>query len=208
MWITRFILIAFFLGLAGCAEQSEYAPRQSALPSATTLQAPKLVTSDDPLMLLYQAGDRRLSTTRLDVAVWSDGRIVWRRGDDLLESRVATHNVDDLLQQLHREGVFGDGNVDVFYAGPSANVEVIEINLPDRRIRLSSWHDLFEQNQNLIATSRGIEPLNGRNRDNVLAREPKEYRRFRHLWADIRSTVESWLPLDGEPYTGDIPIGK
>jgi hypothetical protein len=178
----------------------------------TPLSAPTLVASENPVILLYGEGygiDVRATTKEepVEVAVWGDGRIVWRENNNLLQGRVETTKIDELLQRLHNDGVFGTGAVEEAHYGPDAYFDVVEIRLPDRTLRLASWHEAFEANPELIATSFGITSLGGRDRDAVLAKEPAKYVRFRRIWSDIRATVKSWRPAHGGPFNGKIPVG-
>jgi hypothetical protein len=185
--------------------------RVQALPSATTLPAPTLAASDRPVILLYQeshSGDPGMPRQQVTTAVWSDGRIVWRANGDLLQSRIDVKKIDELLQRLHRQGVFGDGKAYYGNTGPDSSFDVIKVCLADRQLEMNSWHDAFETDPRVVVRSRGVESLGGRNRDAVLAAEPPEYQRFRQIWSDIRSTIESWTPSKGEPFTGTIVVGR
>ncbi|MFI5378926.1 MAG: hypothetical protein ACHRHE_06500 [Tepidisphaerales bacterium] len=162
------------------------------------------------MILIYQQTFGGIPGTPLghvETAVWGDGRIVWRTKGSLVQGRVDTKKIDGLLQRLHRDGMFGDGKVDCGHWGPDSTFEAIEVRLADRELHLSSWHELYEQNPQLVATSSGVESLGSRNRAAVLAAEPEEYQRFRRTWSDIRTTVRSWTPLEGEPFTGTIRFG-
>jgi len=75
-----------------------------------------------------------------------------------------------------------------------------------RRLRMESWHELFEQNTNLVATAGGITPLGGARREDVLQKQPETYRRFRDTWSEIRQAVEALIPKTGAPYEGKIQM--
>ena len=217
---VRPIFVLCIVALTGCGRGDHptasatkpAATEVQALPSATTLPAPTLAASDHPVILIYldtgflNNPDRPPS--RLDVAVWGDGRIVWDANGSPLQARIDAKQLDALLQRLHRDGVFGEGKT--YYAswGPDSAFEVIDVRLPDRRLELHSWHELFEKNSELVVTSEGVGSLDGRDRDAVLAAEPQEYQRFRRVWSDIRSTVKSWIPAQGEPFTGTVALGR
>jgi hypothetical protein len=205
---------------AGCgrdkstpASTAQVEPSAKNAPTATTLPAPTLAASDKPVMLLYEermglgppsTGE---SGPRIDAAVWGDGRIVWRSGEALRQSRIDVKQIEELLQRLNREDAFGTGKVEENHFGPDSSFDVVEIRLPDRHLRLRSWHEGFEQNPKLVVTSHGVSSLEGRDRAAVLAAEPAEYKRFRQLWSEIKTTVKSWTPAEGgEPFTGKIAI--
>lgn len=204
------ILIICLVALIGCDVDKTAQAKVQALPSATNLPAPALAASEKPVILLYQdsySGHPQEPREQV-IAVWSDGRIVWQANGALLQSRIDTKKIDALFQRLHREGVFGDGNAYYGNTGPDSSFDVIEVRLADRQLRMDSWHEDFEKNPKLVVTSRGVESLEGRNRDAVLAAEPPEYRRFRRVWLDIQSAVDSWIPSGGDPFTGTIPVGR
>jgi hypothetical protein len=204
------ILIVCLVAL-GCNGDQPAKAMVQALPSATTLPAPTLAASEKPVILLYQdsySGNPQAPREQVTAAVWSDGRIVWRANGALLQSRIDTKKIDALLQRLHHEGVFGNGKAYYGNTGPDSSFDVIEVRLADRELVMNSWHEGFEKNPKLVVTSHGVESLEGRDRNAVLAAEPPEYQRFRGVWSDIRSTVESWTPSEGDPVAGSIPVGR
>lgn len=222
---TREFVALGLLMLAGCSPERTFhaaavvptpasAPTSSQpegriLPSSTNLPAPTLASSNRPVLSVYHNtyGRERISPSeQLDTAIWSDGRIVWRAGGSLNQAQIEPRAIEALLHQLHKEGVFGNGKTEYNLSVPDGEFEVIEIRLPDRELRFESCHELFEQNTRLVATSHGIESLAGRVREEVLAAQPEEHRRFRRIWSEIRTAVASWTPTTGEPYDGPIPL--
>jgi hypothetical protein len=57
---------------------------------------------------------------------------------------------------------------------------------------------VYEANSDLVATSAGLELLDGRDRAAVLAAEPESYRRYRRIWGELRHRLTRLLPRDGE----------
>jgi hypothetical protein len=118
------IAIFALLAVVGCG--GDKSGPTNGLPSATTLPVPTLVASDTPVILLYEdmsgglKGDEPAQP--LEVAVWGDGRIVWRENNSLLQGRIDPKKIDELLQRLHREGVFGNGMVEYNNFGPDAGL--------------------------------------------------------------------------------------
>jgi hypothetical protein len=202
-----FLCCAF--ALVACAGTHRPTMPES-LPFHSTLPAPTLTPSDEPTVLIHEVPGNKLvraesARTPLDVAVWSDGRIVWRRDRGLLQGRIDKAKLLELLERLHAEGVFGACKSCVEYYGPDADFEVIEVRTADRELRLASWHEASERDSRLVGTVHGLESFGGRNREDVLAAQPDEYRRFRRIWSDIHSTVMSWIPQGGELFTGAMP---
>lgn len=205
--LVRINIGVCFLILTGCGRVSPSA-RIPALPSSTTLPSPILAASPEPLIVIYNdlfESPAVPPRKTVEIAVWGDGRIVWRASDALHQARIETSRIEQLLQQLQREGVFGDGNVEYNSFGPDSSFDVIDIRLPDRKLILRSWHENYT-NSGLVVTSRGVEVLEGRNAETIMAAEPAEYHRFRKIWAEIRDTVKSWRPANGDPFSGSIPI--
>jgi hypothetical protein len=206
---TRLILVLHLVAMVGCSHKPN-AEKVQALPSVSTLPPPVLTALDRPVILIYMDSLGNLNPeaprNRIDTAVWGDGRIVWRVDHSLLQGRIDTKKIDELLQRLHREGVFGDGKASYHAFGPNSSFEVIKVQLADRQLELCSWHELYGQGPDALVTSQGVELLEGRNRDAVIAAQPPEWKRFRSVWSDIRLTVRSWVPSEGQPFVGSIPI--
>ena len=144
-------------------------------------------------------------------ALWRDGRIVWseariKGGPPYRQGRFPREKLDSLLDTLEREQVFSDAGQLRRSFGPDSDYTVIAIDDGRRRVRLESWHELFEQNTNLVATAGGVGALNGQKREEVLREQPESYRRFRETWSEIRHTVDALIPKTGKPYVGDIPL--
>jgi hypothetical protein len=192
------------------APRTPPSPPEGSLPVASDLPAPTRAASATPLVLIYHQppAGRDFPPRRLDVAAWHDGRIVWRRDDGtLLQARIDTRLLDELLQRLHADGVFGDGDVRLSYTVPDGGWQAVEVRLADRVLELQSSGPR-EGHPNLIHTADGIEVLDGRDPEAVRAAQPPEFRRFRQVWSEIESTVRSWVPATGEPFTGPDPIGE
>ena len=166
-------------------------------------------------LTIYQSvfRPRAISETRYPViaAVWRDGRIVWsedrlKGGPPYRQGPFPREKLDSLLDALERKQVFSDASQLRRSFGPDSDYTVIAIDDGRRRVRLESWHELFEQNTNLVATAGGITPLRGDKREDVLRQQPETYRRFRDTWSEVRQAVEALIPKTGEPYEGKIRI--
>lgn len=208
---TTLICLIALIGCDGGMPGPTTVPAQEtvrSLPSATTLPRPVLAHSEKPVILIYRyiTGGWEVSRQEVTIAVWNDGRIVWRKDDGLLQSHIDVKQIDALIQRLHDEGVFGDGSSYYGNFGPDSSFRVIEVTLPDRQLKMASWHEAADGSTNVVATARGLEVLEGRDRNAVLASQPPEYLRFVRIWSEIRSTVDSWIPVDGEPFTETATI--
>jgi len=76
---------------------------------------------------------------------------------------------------LSENGVTTDWTLAV----PDAPFVRIEIDVDGRRITLVSAHPLVERERDVVLSERGIEALDGRDRDAVVSRQSDTYRRHR-----------------------------
>ena len=165
-----------------------------------------------PVVAIYDS-DWRLGSQhprpRVIAALWTDGRIVWsatNSGAPYRQGRLAPNKLNALLADLDQKGVFTNQTLTRPNVGPDSGFTTIAIDDGKRRLKMESWHELFERNTNLVATANGIEPLAGRSRERVIQRQPAEYRGYRRTWSDIRQAVTAMIPEKGEPYDGEIRI--
>jgi len=204
--LFAFLLVAF----SGC-EANESAGE------ATT--NPPDARSEEPVLVIERHQGRGMRLVRptgsaspaervdeLPVAVWGDGRLIWRGSEGMLEGRVDPSAVVALIDRLDRLGAFGTGSVYERHFGPDSGYVVVDLHAGDRRLRYESWHESAEGSERVVATARGLEVLEGRERDKVLAEQPDGYRRFLRAWSEIRTTARGWIPSSGTPYEGVWPI--
>ena len=169
-----------------------------------------------PVIAIYTEGLRRSSTNtgpQVIAALWADGRIVWSAsatngGPPYRQGKFLTEKLRTLLDRLAEKDVFADKTLARAWYGPDAAYTTIAIGDGQRRLRLRSWHERFEQNTNLVALASGITSLQGRNRETLLREEPAEYRKFREVWSELRQAVAGLVPQTGVPYTGPIQIER
>lgn len=134
------------------------------------------------------------------LAVWASGDIIWsadrlRGGSPFKKALVARARVEaardeicSLLRTIANKSQFG----------PDSAVTTIAVRCDGEAIELISWHELFEQNPNLIATDHGITTLDGRDRATVAAGASAEYRQFREAWDRIRQLGQGLIPEVGD----------
>ena len=185
-------------------------PRNVALPRIRMLAAPgvgravaAVYTEDDGLF-------PRTVGPQVITAVWTDGRVAWS-GDPLhggppyRAGRVRPDSVQALLDDWQRRGVFDDPALDRANVGPDAASTCITVLHGRRMLAMCSWHELYEAGGRTVATTAGLEPLDGRQRDAVLAAEPAAYQHYRRVWAALRADLATLIPDHGEP-AGNIPF--
>jgi len=146
---------------------------------------------------------------KLVVGIWSDGHAVWskdevRGGPPYQGGHVAPAKFRDLLSRLKRDGVFADKRLSRAHFGPDSKFTVIYVRSGKQQLNMESWHELYEAGGGLVATSLGLEPLSGRNLEDVLRNEPKDYRNYRATWTRIRYLIWALLPKEGAPVQGVV----
>lgn len=140
--------------------------------------------------------------SKLIVAVWGDGTIVW--SDDRLNggmpyrsARIDPKKVKSLLAGLKRDGAFDEKSLQRGYLGPDSHHTVILVRFENKQLEMSSWHELYEGDSKRIALSYGLTLLDNRQRYQALKDEPSEYLLFRMVWSDIRARAAELIPSAG-----------
>ncbi|MHB8903149.1 MAG: hypothetical protein ACYC6Y_30680 [Thermoguttaceae bacterium] len=160
-----------------------------------------------PVAAIYVEDHRSIdgpTGPKVVVAVWRDGVVIWSAnqqegGSPYFTARLPSTTVGSVLRQLDAEGLFNDPVRSDRYFGPDAGFTTLAICDGSHRLRMSSWHEQFERNGNLVALASGVTALNGRSRDQLLAQEPEEYRHFRQAWNTVRSALTSMVPNERRP---------
>ncbi|HXF10393.1 MAG TPA: hypothetical protein VN625_06375 [Desulfuromonadaceae bacterium] len=174
--------------------------------SIGTLQADQ---TNLPAIVIYNvSADLTASRLQVIAALWTDGTIVWSPGNaaPLLQGKFSPNQFNALMTNWEHHGIFTNQSLKQPHLGPDSSYTVIAIDDGRRHLKMQSWHELFEENTNLVATANGIIPLNGRNRDDILRQQPPDYKNFRQTWSEIRHSIRTLIPEKGEPYHGEIPL--
>ena len=79
--------------------------------------------------------------------------------------------------------LFKDGEMNQF--GPDGRFQEIDFNCGKETLVARSWHRLMEQDPNLVVTLGGVLNLEGKKREQILAKDLKWYRDFRKAFDDI-----------------------
>ncbi|MBK7874462.1 MAG: hypothetical protein IPJ77_01685 [Planctomycetes bacterium] len=136
----------------------------------------------------------------LEFALWESGDAIWLEPSDSgpashRYARLAPGQVAALVAELKaRIASTARREVMVF----DTSHEQICVRTKGRELLLVSCHELFESNPNLVALSYGIAPLEGRTREDALAKEPAEFLAFRQAWSDAKQAIRAALPKDGD----------
>jgi hypothetical protein len=206
---TCAVLLVCLLTAASCRKAvsalSRPAPASSP-PTSRPIYAPLGATPlawvhhDSYDLPLSNAGHQRES---LEVAVYPDRTVVWstapaHQGPPYVKSRITAAALETLRAALSADAAACAPDDTESNVGPDAAFTVLTYDLGPGPVSLSSWHE-DSADGGLIATDRGIEPLNGRNRDAVLAASAPAYRKFRLRWSDLRRALAEVIPPSGDP---------
>ena len=137
--------------------------------------------------------------------VWLDGRIAWsadmvRGGLPLHTATIDPAAVTDTIEAIRNSALLGRIWTGEIRTGPDAETTTVRVRDGEALIvDVGSWHEGFELDPRLVVTATGVEPLNGRSREAVLAQQPADYRLFRQRWDDVLSRLRGLVPR--APYT-------
>lgn len=85
---------------------------------------------------------------------------------------------------------------ELVYTGPDAAYTELQIVEHGQVILLwRSWHETAERTGKIVATATGLQVLQGRSAEEIMAEQPLEYRNFRSRWAQIRERFGTLRPL-------------
>jgi hypothetical protein len=130
---------------------------------------------------------------------WPDGRIAWsgdtiRGGSPLQTETIDPEAVAATIRAI-RGLLRGEPWTTEVRAGPDADVTTVRVwDGATLLVDVSSWHERFEADPRLVVTASGVEPLNGRSREAVLAQQPAEYRLFRERWDEVLGRLRGLVP--------------
>lgn len=171
------------------------------------VRLPVEATEGVPVAAVYVAGHGPrpgVVGPQVIMALWKNGRAIWSAdrmegGPPYFAAQIPPATVNSLLSQLADQGIFEDTVRDDICYGPDSTFTTLAICDGDKRLSMQSWHELFERNANAVVLSSGVSGLNGRNRKELLSREPEEYQRFRSVWNTVRSGLAAAIPKEGVP---------
>ncbi len=162
-----------------------------------------------PKVAVYVNGSRNINRvipgSAVVIAVWDDGRIVWSKepiegGPPYWVGKVELSKLERFFDELEQRGLYKNPTPKQLHFGPDSAFTVIAITYGARQIKMTSWHELFEaSSETLVGTARGIYYIeDGRSREEILAEQPEEYKRFRSTWSEIRSLLKGLIPEKGQ----------
>jgi hypothetical protein len=190
------------VALSACARDRDVARSEWIPVDASTGEAPLFalwcVAGNSP----RQAGE---NSPGVVVAAWSDGRVVFSQDRSSGGAPYARTQVDpvEIARILARARA---ALVELKDAGtliPDAGYTSILLSAPEPGIVVSSAHEDFEANTNLIATEHGIEALDGRDRETVNHAQSPRFRAFRAGWQDATQAIRGLIDAQAAPAAAD-----
>jgi len=127
------------------------------------------------------------------VLLWDDGRVLW--SNDLVHGgppyRTGKVTPERATVVAKRIAGYGPELLVKESLGPDSSFATLVVRLPGGRYaQMKSWHPR-EPGAKTVATSHGLEPLEGRDPAAVLAGDTKEYQAFRRVWRQVEDELLS-----------------
>ena len=145
---------------------------------------------------------------KLIVAAWPDGNIIWsenkiKGGAPYSSAKIDKTMFTELVDRLNRDGYFSTESLSHAQLGPDSEFTSVYIKNDKQKLKMQSWHELFESSGKAVCTSAGVEKLEGTRLD-MLAADEIEYVHYRLAWAELRLAVAQLIPDSSKPAKGDI----
>ena len=80
-----------------------------------------------------------------------------------------------LLSRFDKDGLFADERLNDAKFGPDSRFTTLFIKSGKKQVKMSSWHELMEKSDKLVADHHGAAVLDGRRRLDVLRKTPADY---------------------------------
>ena len=177
--------------------------------SGLPAREPKPAAEADAVFVIYYLDMGWTGTPpRTVFAAWQDGRVAWsndrlRGGPPYRTGKINPDRVTNLVARLEKDGLFDDQKLRRVNAGGDHPRHLtIRVRSGKAVMRMSSWHELVEEDGKYVDIAVRIESLEGRRRLDVLREAPSDYRHFRFVWAETRVRVAELIPAESEPAKG------
>jgi hypothetical protein len=129
-----------------------------------------------------------------------DGDIEWSEdqvngGPPMHHARVDADEVKRVVSEV-RDAVGGEWIGETFTGPDSRSTSIVVHDGSKEIVNAESWHELFESDPRVVATSTGVQPLGDRSRDAVLKDDKDDYREFRRRWEIVTRKLRGLIPSD------------
>ena len=150
---------------------------------------------------------------QLIFALWPDGRMVWSElkiagGPPYRAAKINPSKLTEVLEKIRADGMFDDKALKKTHFGPDSQTTVILVKSNGQRLKMQSWHELYESHSDVIATEHGITPRAGRARWDILRESAKDYIFYRLGWDELRLAAAGLIPGESKPTDGKLEIRK
>jgi hypothetical protein len=144
------------------------------------------ISDAESVLAVYRQdwGLRSSGAPAMIFAAWPDGFMIW--SDDRLmggppyrSGHVAPKKVTALLTRFDQDGLFANKGLNDAHFGPDSQFTTILVKSGKKKVEMSSWHELMEDSDKLVADHHGAGFLDGRRRLDVRRKAPAEYLFFR-----------------------------
>jgi hypothetical protein len=189
------------------------------------LAAPQLVLAQEPSTRPISQTDSVLAVYREDwglasrgdvaliFAAWPDGKVVWsaervQGGPPYRTGKVEPKKVAALLARFEKDGLFADKKLGDPNFGPESQFITVFVKSGKQQIKMRSWHELFEESDNLADAGHGVEVLEGgKRRLDVLRTASSEFLFYRLVWSETRGKLAELIPSESSRTEGK-PVMK
>src|SRR5262245_17974683 len=152
-------------------------------------EEPKAITDAESVIAVYREDWLLADGPAVILVAWPDGNVVFSSkrvegGAPYRGGRVDPKKVTDLLTWFDKDGLFADEMLNRAHLGPDSPFITVYVKSGNKKVKMKSWHELFETSGNMVANHRGAGPLEGRRRLDELRKAPAEYLFFRMVWSE------------------------
>lgn len=184
--------------------------------SSTTLgDDPRPITGADHVLAIYTEnwGFGSSEKPKLIFAAWDDGHVVWSHdrlngGEPFRSSTVNPERFTSAIERLRTIGVFDTPRFNDAKFGPDSQFTTVLIHNGKQKLKMRSWHELFESNGKIIAADHGVTSLSGRSLLSALSDEPSGYLGYRIAWLEIRLAAANLIPESGAETKGRLQMRR
>lgn len=167
------------------------------------------ISESETVLAVYREdlGLASMDEPALILAAWPDGLIVWsidrlKGGPPYRTGRVDPGRLAALLNQFDRDGVFADQGLNAGHFGPDSQFTTLFVKAGKKQVKMSSWHEVFEDGGGLVADHRGVSALHSRHKLQVLRDTPADYLFFRFVWSEVRRQLTELIPAKSQVAQG------
>jgi hypothetical protein len=154
-----------------------------------------------------------LAPNRLIFAAWNDGYVVWSEnvvegGAPYRAGKIELARFQRTLAKLAADGLLNDEALRTPQFGPDASTTIIVAKSKFGDTMMQSWHELYEANGKVVATERGLTPLDGRSRLDALRKASSAYLVYRLAWNELRLGAASLIPIESHQVDGRLELRR